>query len=165
MNASPAFWLTDWLQVATAIGSLLSGLGLIGVVGSFLVLIKQTRAVQATSVTTAYQGIIQAGTAVNGLYLQYPEAHAQMRAAPAYEPGESYEPGREDPRLVMMAAQTLDYFEMILVTMNAFPRGLQEEWRDYIRGQLRRQPYLQRVVHGTDWYTEELRILASASLA
>lgn len=153
--------LTDWVQTVAAIGSLLSGLGLIGVLGSFLVLIRQTRATEQYSVATAYQGIFSAGTTVNSLYMQYPEIAAQMRAARPLAAGEEWEPASDDPHLVLMAAQTLDYFELILVTMTALPQSLRDEWRDYIRGQLRRQIYLQRVVAGTDWYTVELRALAS----
>jgi hypothetical protein len=159
----PAVWLTDWLQVVSAIGSLLSGLGLIGVLGSFIFLIKQTRAVQNTSVATAYQGIVSAGTTVNNLYLQYPDLMPLLRNVDPLAEGAEWEPGHDDPRLVMIAAQTLDYFELILVTMAAFPRRLQDEWRDYIVGQFRRQRYLYRVVVRTDWYTEELRELAHAS--
>lgn len=163
MRIMPAVALTDWLQVATAIGSLLSGLGLVGVLGSFLVLIKQTRAAQNTSVTTAYQGIITAGTTVNSLLLQYPEVLEEMRTAEPLLDGEDFALEQENPRLVLIAAQTLDYFELILVTMAALPPSLRDEWRDYIRSQLRRQRYLQRVVVGTDWYTDELRALAIES--
>jgi hypothetical protein len=152
--------LTNWLPTIAAIGSLLSGLGLIGVLGSFVVLIRQTRATEQYSVATAYQGIISAGTTVNALLLQYPEVLDELRTGEPLLNGEELALEQENPRLVIIAAQTLDYFELILVTMTALPPTLREEWRDYIRNQLRRQRYLQRVVAGTDWYTEELRALA-----
>jgi len=56
--------------------------------------------------------------------------------------------------------QQLDYFELVLVSIEAFPRRLQAEWRDYIGGMLGRNPYMQRALLDTDWYTAELRALA-----
>src|SRR6185312_377814 len=113
--------LTDWLQTIAAIGSLLSGLGLIGVLGSFVVLIRQTRATEQYSVATAYQGIISAGTTVNALLLQYPEVLEDLRTGEPLLNGEELALEQENPRLVLIAAQTLDYFELILVTMTALP--------------------------------------------
>ena len=46
------------------------------------------------------------------------------------------------------------------MTISSFPRSLQAEWRDYIRGLVERNPYMQRALLDTDWYTAELRALA-----
>jgi hypothetical protein len=61
-----------------------------------------------------------------------------------------------------VAVQTLDYYELVLVTMAAFPGSLQTEWQDYLRGQLMRAPYLRRAVLDSGWYTEELHALVAA---
>jgi hypothetical protein len=47
----------------------------------------------------------------------------------------------------------------VLITIKAFPRPLQEEWRDYIHGLLERTPYLRSALLDNDWYTAELRAL------
>jgi hypothetical protein len=58
------------------------------------------------------------------------------------------------------AVQQLDFFELVLVSIEAFPSSLQAEWRDSIRGLLGRNPSMQRALLNTDWYTAELRALA-----
>lgn|GEM_PF-2261030 len=158
--------LTDWLQVIASLGALLSGLGLIGVMGSFIVLLRQTRAIETATMAATYQGLITTGSAVNALMFEYPELIDVLHQEP---PGgasneESFPLDQTDKRAVLLATQMLDYFELILMTMATLPPHLQQEWRDFIRGQLRRMPYLRRLAIGTDWYTDELRQLAREDL-
>lgn len=157
-----AFVLTDWLQVVASVGALLSGLGLLGTMATVLVLVRQTRAVQQAGVATAYQSIVGMSNALNALLLDHPEVYqALVDPALSIDRWDFDEQMRLRPQVAMVAAQTLDYFELALVTMVAFPRPLQTEWQDYIRGLLARTPYLQRALLDTDWYTAELRALAA----
>ncbi|HZQ38749.1 MAG TPA: hypothetical protein VFD32_22685 [Dehalococcoidia bacterium] len=155
--------LTDWLQVIASLGSLLSGLGLLGTMGSLLIFARQARASEQATIATAYQAIVSAGSNNNMLYLEHPELLAGLND-PKYAEGEwDFEQLRqEDTRLILVSAQVLDYYELVLVTMGAFPRHLRAEWQDYIRNQLQRQPFVRRVLLSTDWYTEELRALGAA---
>jgi hypothetical protein len=156
-----AIVLTDWLQVATAIGALLSGLGLLGTMATVLILARQTRAVQQASVTTAYQSIISTGSAFNAVLIEHPEIYFALKdPALTVEHWDFDEQMRLRPQVAVLATQQLDYFELVLVTMRAFPPSLQAEWQDYIRGLLARTPYIQRALLDTDWYTAELRALA-----
>jgi hypothetical protein len=154
--------LSDWLQVMASVGALLSGLGLVGTMCSLLIFARQARASEQSSIATAYQSIVSAGSNINMLYLDHPELLASLND-PIYDGGEwDFERLRtQDTRLVVYSAQVLDYYELVLVTMGAFPRDLREEWQDYIRNQLQRQPFVRRVLLATDWYTEELRSLAT----
>lgn len=155
------FVLTDWLQVSTAVGALLSGFGLLGTMATVLILVRQTRAVQQASVTTAYQSIISTSSAFNAVLIEHPEVYfALTDSALTVEHWDFDEQMRLRPQVAMVATQQLDYFELALVTMRAFPRPLQEEWQDYIRGMLERTPYMQRALLDTDWYAAELRALA-----
>ncbi len=160
LHTISSFALTDWLQVIASVGSLLSGLGLIGTMGSLLIFARQARASEQATIATAYQAIVAAGSNTNMLYLEHPELLNALND-PKYAEGEwGFDAlRREDPRLVLVAAQVLDYYELVLVTMGAFPRHLREEWRDYIRTMLQRQPFIRSVLLTTDWYTEELRAL------
>ncbi len=153
--------LTNWLQVMASIGSLLSGLGLLGTMGALLLFLRQARASEQASIATAYQAIVSAGSNTNMLFLEHPELLAGLND-PKYAEGDwEFEQLRgEDTRLILVSAQVLDYYELVLVTMGAFPRHLREEWQDYIRNQLRRQSFVRRVLLATDWYTDELRALA-----
>src|SRR5690242_17092111 len=97
------------------------------------------------------------------LYLEHPDLLAALND-PIYDEESEWDFERlraEDSRLVIYTAQVLDYYELVLVTMGAFPRHLRNEWQDYIRSQLQRQPFVRRVLLVTDWYTEELRALAA----
>ena len=157
-----AFVLTDWLQVISSVGALLSGLGLLGTMATVLILLRQTRAVQQASVTAAYQSIIGMGSTFNALLLEHPEVYQALRdPALTVDRWDFDEQMRERPQVAVVTVQQLDYFELVLVTMAAFPRPLQAEWQDYIRGLLARTPYLQRALLDTDWYTAELRALAA----
>lgn len=153
--------LVDWLQVAAAVGSLLSGLGLLGTAATVLILIRQTRAVQQANVASAYQSIIGISTSMNALLLEHPEILQTLKdAALTLERFDFEEEMRQRPQAAMVTVQQLDFFELVLVTMAAFPPSLQAEWQDYIRGMLARNPYMRRACLDTDWYTEELRALA-----
>ena len=155
------FTLTEWLQVIASVGSLLSGLGLVGAMATVLVLARQTRAVQQASVTAAYQGIIGMSSAFNTVLLEHPEIYHGLRdPSLAIDKWDFDEQMRQRPQIAMFTVQELDYFELVLVSMNSFPQSLQEEWRDYIRGLLGRNPYMRRALLDTDWYTSELRALA-----
>lgn len=157
-----AFVLTDWLQVVASLGSLVSGLGLLGTMATVLILARQTRAVQQASVTTAYQSIVGMSNSFNALLLEHPEVYYALRdPALTVERWDFDEQMRLRPQVAVVTVQQLDYFELVLVTMAAFPRSLQAEWQDYIRGLLERTPYLQRALLDTDWYTAELRALAT----
>ncbi|HLZ70273.1 MAG TPA: hypothetical protein VKV26_10245 [Dehalococcoidia bacterium] len=152
--------LTDWLQVLASVGSLLSGLGLVGTMCSLLIFARQARASEQASIATAYQAIVTAGSNNNMLYLDHPELLEALND-PKYAEGE-WDFARlrgEDPRLILVCAQVLDYYELVLVTMGAFPRHLRQEWQDYIRSMLQRQSVVRQVLLTTDWYTEELRSL------
>jgi hypothetical protein len=70
-----AFVLTDWVQVATAGGALLSGFGLLGTMATVLILVRQTRAVQQASVTSAYQSIISTSSTFNAVLIEHPELY------------------------------------------------------------------------------------------
>lgn len=156
-----AYALTDWLQVISAVGALLSGLGLLGTMATVIILVRQTRAVQQSSITSAYQSIISMGNAFNNLLFEHPEVYdALIDPALSVERWDFREQMRERPQVAIVAVQQLDYFELVLVTMGAFPRDLQEEWKDYIRGLLSRTPYIRRALMDNDWYTAELRALA-----
>jgi hypothetical protein len=158
-----AYVLTDWLQVTASVGSLLSGLGLIGAMATVLVLARQTRALQQASVTAAYQSIISAGNAMSSQLLEHPDVYfALTDPALNIEHWDFDEQMRVRPQVAIVATQQLDYFELVLVTMAAFPRPLQLEWEDYIRGLLARTPYTRRALLDTDWYTEQLRALAQS---
>lgn len=158
------FVLTDWLQAVSAVGALLSGFGLLGTMATVLILVRQTRAVQQASVTAAYQSIVAQSSAFNRLLFEHPEVYQAMRDPTIdVERWDFDEQMRERPQVAMVIVQQLDYFELVLVTMEAFPRSLQEEWRDYIRGILGRSPYLRRALLDTDWYTQELRAIAAAA--
>lgn len=155
--------LTDWLQVVTAVGALLSGLGLLGTTATVLVLVRQTRAVQQAGVATAYQGIVGLSSAFNQLLFEHPEVYQELTdPALSVEFWDFAEQMQARPRVAIVIIQQLDYFELVLATMTAFPRPLQAEWEDYIRGILGRSPYMQRALLDTDWYTAELRALAKA---
>jgi hypothetical protein len=155
--------LTDWLAVVTALGVLLSGLGLLGTMATVVILARQTRAVQQATVSAAYQSIIAQGSAHNRLFFEHPEVYQALRDPDlTVERWDFDEQMQEHPQVTMVIIQQLDYFELVLVTMVAFPRSLQDEWRDYIRGILGRSPYMRRCLLDTDWYTAELRALAEA---
>lgn len=157
----PGFVLTDWLQVMTAVGSLLSGLALIGSMASIFLLLKQTRAVERTGVATAYQTIVAMNSEINQLFLRHPNL-LEALLNPGPEDGWNLENERRNNLEVTMAAvQVLDFFEAALAVIPAFPAPLRTEWAEYIQSQLRRQRYLTRVVLATDWYTRELRQLAT----
>lgn len=154
--------LTDWLQVISALGALLSGLGLFGVMGSVFLLLRQTRIMEAANRAATYQSLIATGSSVNMIMFEHPELLDALHDEPDLE--NSFPPPTEqERRTLLLATQMLDYFELVLVTVDMFPPPLQEEWRDYIRTQLRRLPYLRAVVLMTDWYTAELRALAVAA--
>ena len=156
-----AYLMTDWLQVVGSLGSLLSGLGLLGTAATVFILARQTRAVQQTNITTAYQGIISMSNSFNAVLLEHPEIFRELRdPALAIERWDFEEQMRLRPQIAMFTVQQLDYFELVLVSIEAFPRPLQAEWRDYIGGMLGRNPYMQRALLDTDWYTAELRALA-----
>lgn len=155
--------LTDWLQVMASIGSLLSGLGLVGTMCSLLIFAREARASEQATIATAYQAIVSAGSSTNMLYLEHRELLTALND-PKYAEGDWVfeQLRREDPRLILVSAQVLDYYELVLVTMGAFPRHLRAEWQDYIRNMLERQPFVRSVLLNTDWYTEELRALGRA---
>jgi hypothetical protein len=154
--------LTDWLQVMASVGALLSGIGLVGTMATVLILVRQTRAVQQASVAGAYQSILGMSSAINVELRDHPEVYqALVDPALAVDHWDFDEQMRLRPRVAMLAAQQLEYFELVLVTMVAFPHPLQAEWQDYIRGSLARSPYVQRALLDTDWYTDELRALAA----
>ena len=158
-----AFVLTDWLQVLASLGALLSGLGLIGTMATVLILVRQTRAVQQASVTAAYQSISGMGSTFNALLLEHPEVYQALRDPElTVDRWDFDEQMRLRPQVALVTVQQLDYFELVLVTMGAFPRPLQVEWQDYISGILARSPYVRRALLDTDWYTAELRALAAA---
>jgi hypothetical protein len=153
-----ALVLTDWVQVATASGALLSGFALIATLATVLILLRQTHAVQQASVTAAYQSIISTSSTFNAVLIDHPEIYFDLT-----DPGlrvdrwDFNEQMRVRPKVAIMATQQLDYFELVLITIKAFPRPLQEEWRDYIRGLLERTPYLRSALLDNDWYTADLR--------
>jgi hypothetical protein len=127
-----------------------------------LILARQTRAIQQATVTTAYQSIISTGNAFNAALIDHPEVYfALTDPTLVVEHWDFSEQMRLRPRVAVAATQQLDYFELVLVTIRAFPRSLQAEWQDYIRGILTRSPYIQRALLDNDWYTEELRAIAS----
>jgi hypothetical protein len=157
-----AFVLTDWLQATTAVGGLLSGLGLLAATATVIVLVRQTRAMQQAGVIAAYQSIISTGTSFSSVLIEHPEVYFALRdPALTVERWDFDEQMRLRPQVAMVTTQQLDYFELVLVTMRALPRSLQAEWEDYIRGILSRNPYMQRALLDTDWYTAELRALAT----
>ncbi|HTE85940.1 MAG TPA: hypothetical protein VK821_14520 [Dehalococcoidia bacterium] len=159
-----AFVLTDWLQVATGVGALLSGFGLIGTMATVLILVRQTRAVQQASVTAAYQSIISTSSTFNAVLVEHPEIYFGLTDPELKDEHWDFnEQMRLRPQVAIIATQQLDYLELVLITMRAFPRRLQAEWQDYIRGILERTPYMRRALLDDDWYTAELRALVSAS--
>ena len=158
------FSLTDWLHVTTAVGSLLRGLGLLGTLATVLILARQTRAMQHAGVATAYQGIVAAGNAISSQLLEHPEIlHTLRDPALSVEQWDFAEELRLRPQVAVFVTQQLDYFELVVATMGVFPRALQTEWRDYIRGRLDRSPYVRRALLDTDWYTADLRAIALTS--
>jgi hypothetical protein len=158
-----AFALTDWLQVVTAAGALPSGLGLLGTVATVLILVRQTRAMQQASVTAAYQSIISTSSALDAVMVEHPDIYFAMTDSTlTVEHWDFDAQMRLRPQVAIVATQQLDYFELVLVTMRAFPRSLQEEWQDYIRGMLTRTPYMRHALLDTDWYTAELRALVTS---
>ena len=50
------------------------------------------------------------------------------------------------PRVAVFAIKQLDYFELVVATMGAFPPSLQAEWRDCVRSLLERSHYVRRVL-------------------
>jgi hypothetical protein len=156
-----AFALTDWLQVVGSLGSLLSGLGLVGTMATVMILARQTRAVQQANVTTAYQGIIGMENAFTSALLERPEIFNMLRdPALVVDRWDFDEQMRLRPQVAIFTVQQLDCLELVLVSIAAFPHALQAEWRDYIRLRLQRNPYMRRALLDTDWYTAELRALA-----
>jgi HrpA-like RNA helicase len=152
--------LTNWLQILTAGGALLSGFGLMGTMATVLILVRQTRAVQQASVTAAYQSIISTSSTFSAVLVEHPEIYFAMKdASQSVSHWDFDEQMRVRPQVAIVTTQQLDYFELVLVTMRAFPRPLQAEWQEYIRGILARSPYMQRALLDTDWYTAELRAL------
>lgn len=157
-----AFVLTDWLQVVASFGSLLSGLGLLGTTATVLILARQTRAVQQASMSTAYQGIVSMANSFNQVLFEHPETYYALRdPALPVDRWDFDEQLHLRPQVAVLTVQRLDYFELVLATMGAFPRSLQAEWRDYIRGLLERNPYVRRALLDNDWYTAELRALVA----
>src|ERR1700704_838426 len=106
-----AFVLTDWLQVVTSVGALLSGLGLLGTTATVLILVRQTRAVQKANVTTAYQSIIGMSNTFNALLFEHPEVyHALVDPELTVERWDFGEQMRLRPQVALVTVQQLDYF-------------------------------------------------------
>jgi hypothetical protein len=143
------------------VGSLLSGLGLVGTAATVPILARRTRAVQQAGVTTAYQGIFGMASTFNAPLIEHPEIlDALHDPALLAEQWNFEERTQRRPQVAMLTVKQLGYFELVLVRMGSLPRSLQEEWRDYIRGLPERAPYMWRALLETDWYTAELRALA-----
>jgi hypothetical protein len=129
-----------------------------------LILARQTRAIQQANIITAYQSIISMGASFNAALIDHPEVYfALTDPRLTVERWDFNEQMHLRPQVAVAATQQLDYFELVLVTIRAFPRSLQTEWQDYIRGILTRSPYMQRALLDNDWYTAELRALVQSN--
>jgi hypothetical protein len=169
MMPVPAVVLTDTVAVIAAVGSLLSGIGMVGTVGALYFLLRQARAAEAAGATAAYQSIVAMGNTINDTLFAYPDLIGAMydHDASAEDGGSGFNLSAErsaNPQLLVTALRVLDYFELILVTLPALPRGVQKEWEQYIGDQLQHSRYLRRIVLETGWYIQALQEAARAAV-
>ena len=155
MNNSPE--VQFWLEVISALGSLLSGLGLIFAAVGMIYLVRQTRSGERATTATVYQSIAALGNSINDMFINEPELFTQISAGSQFPADKTVvEEQRANPKRFFAASQWLDYFEMVLVLWSAIPRHLHEPWRNYIRSHLADSPYLQHLVLNTSWYGDDL---------
>ena len=89
------------------------------------ILARQTRATQHASVATAYQSIVAAGNAISAQFLEHPENLQTLRDPELkLEHWDFEEQMALRPRVAVFAIQQLDYFELVVATMGAFPPSL-----------------------------------------
>lgn len=149
--------MLDWLS---AIGSILSGLGLFVAAVGLWYSARQAKAGQNSVTAAVFQNIMTLGSTINDTFIEQPELAARLFADEATHLSVRIEDeASADPQLFFAALKWLDYFETILILWPSIPVDRQDHWRTYITSVLARSLYLRRVVCETGWYHSDLRTL------
>lgn len=146
-----------WLEVITAVGSFLSGIGMVLGVVALVYLIRQTRANERATTATVYQSIVVLGNSINDMFVNDPELYCEIFGTSANFTAATVEEEQgANPRRFFAALKWLDYFETIFVLWPAIPENLYEPWRSYIRDHLYNSTYIRRIVLESTWYGDDL---------
>ncbi|MCX7020592.1 MAG: hypothetical protein WCK89_12690 [bacterium] len=154
-----------WLQVVSAAGSLLSGIGIIFTAVSLLYIVRQTKASERATTAVVYGNIVALGNSINEMFISEPKLYEQIFGPSADFTGITVKEEQTGyPKRFYAALRWLDYFETVFVLWPAIPIEIRDAWRAYIKSHLSESRYLRRIVLETDWYGKELIDLCHAAM-
>jgi hypothetical protein len=142
-----------------AIGSFLSGLGLLAAAGSLWYLARSTRANEKATTAAVYQTIVALGYGVNEMMIAQPGLYEGIFPTDGEHQPAQTRPIRDDQdvRIEFAVRKWLDHFDMVMVLMESIPEGQRRYWEVWVRELLEKSPPMRGAVLREQWWPDHLK--------
>ena len=151
----------NWIELASAIGSLLSVTGLFAAAAGLFYLARQARTNERATIAAVYQSIVAFGNELNDMFVERPELYEKIFGVTSTLSDTTF----DDPQRFFAAQKWLDYFETILVSWSSIPENLHRPWLEYIKSYLADSPLLQSIVLESQWYGDDLKSICVEAIS